>query len=149
MAKRIRIVKRMALVGCVDPRINQRPDGRDYVGAYIAWFGYDDCFRITRAGGVQDIVRPQVEGYRESIMRDIRVAVSHGIDFLELMNHELCAAYAHFEFKNRQIEIAQHKEDLLQAKGIILGGFPGLTIGTSFAELAPKTKDVFVISSFE
>lgn len=139
------MAERVVCIGCIDFRMNRRRDGRDYTGEFTARLGYD-CFPVSRAGGVQDLVRPLSNGFKESILRDIRVGVKgHGASRVISLNHENCAAYAHFQFRNRAEEISKHEIDLKEAKEIITYEFSGIIADLYFAELIPGTKDEFII----
>ncbi len=135
-----------ALITCEDFRLHQRKDGRNYIAEFVKKLGID-CDLITRGGGVQDIVRPLQEGFRESIFRDENVSDKiHKATTIILLNHEDCGAYASFKFTSREKELAQHRDDLHEAKKILLEKFPGKVIKLYFAELMPGTSDAFIIN---
>jgi len=105
-----------ALITCEDFRLHQRKDGRNYVAEFINKLGID-CDLITRAGGVQDIVRPKNTGFLGSLLRDIEVSVKlHKVNTIFLLNHEDCGAYQDINFNSRQEELKQHKKDLRYTK---------------------------------
>lgn len=134
-----------ALITCEDFRLHQRKDGCNYVADFIKNLGVD-CDLITRGGGVQDIVRPPKEGFRESVLRDENVSDKiHNAGMIILLNHEDCGAYAKFNFPSRKKEFNQHYSDLHEAKSILLENFPGKQIKLFFAELKSGTNDVFAI----
>lgn len=136
---------RVVLIGCIDFRINRRPNGRDCMGEFTAELGVD-CFPVTRGGGVQDLIRPISDGFKDSMLRDIRVGVGgHGAEKVIAINHENCAAYAHFQFKTRKEEILRHRADLANARIIINNAFPEIAVELYFAELIPGKKDEFII----
>lgn len=133
-----------ALITCEDFRLHQRQDGRNYVADLLK--NISDCDLITRAGGVQDLVRPAQPGFDKSLLRDIGVSVNlHNASTIYLLNHEDCGAYSSFGFSSREAELEQHKEDLLAAKELILKQFPGKEIKLFFAELEPGSGDKFLI----
>lgn len=139
------MISRVVLVGCIDFRVNHRANSRNYMGEFTANLGFD-CFPVTRGGGVQDLICPLTKGYKDSILRDVRVGVKgHGAKRVILINHENCAAYAHFEFPSREEEIQRHYADLKEAKMVIIQEFPEVAVKLYFAELIPGTKDEFLI----
>lgn len=135
-----------ACVTCIDYRLHPRKDGRNYVGDYIQSFCID-CDLITRAGGVQDILRP-VEGSADHLLRDVHISHSlHKADIIILINHEDCGAYAAFGFRSREEEIMRHHRDIHNSLTILRLPFPSKWIIGSFAELEPGTDDIFHIKS--
>lgn len=141
------MVKRAVVLSCIDFRLNQRANRHNSIGRFTSSLGLD-CFLVTRGGGVQDLVRPLEEGYRSSVMRDIRVGVKgHSAGQILLVNHENCAAYAHFEFRDREKELQQHYSDLFMAARIMGAEFPGIPVLLYFAELVPGFKDKFVVKA--
>jgi carbonic anhydrase len=134
-----------AILTCEDFRLHQRNDGRNYIAEFIKSLGIDADI-ITRAGGVQDIIRPKEDGYLFSIIRDLGVSVNlHEAKTIYLINHEDCGAYGALSFANRQEEIAKHYEDLLAAKNIIAREFPNENIKLCFAQLKNGASDEFLI----
>ncbi|KKT24696.1 MAG: hypothetical protein UW11_C0042G0003 [Parcubacteria group bacterium GW2011_GWA2_43_9b] len=132
------------LITCEDYRLHQRKDGRNYIADFIKSLGVD-CDLITRAGGAQDLVRPQI-GFDASIMRDAEVSAKlHNATRIHLINHQNCGAYGASNFSSLEAEREQHKKDLLLAREILNRRFPGKEIKIYFAELADKDKDVFEI----
>ncbi len=138
-----------ALITCEDFRLHQRKDGRNYIAEFIKKIGLD-CDLITRAGGVQDLVRSPDKSYNECLLRDCEVSAKlHEARTIFLVNHEDCGAYAEVNFSSREEEIAYHYNDLKIAREIILEKFPNKEVKLYFAELAPGTTDVFVIKKVE
>jgi hypothetical protein len=131
-----------ALITCEDFRLHQRKDGRNYIAQFIKELGVD-CDLITRGGGVQDMVRPREQGYRDCLLRDTQVSVKlHEADTIYLVNHEDCGAYGDMDFSSRDEEIEQHYKDLRKAREIILENFPDKTVKLYFFELKERP-DVF------
>ena len=134
-----------ALITCEDFRLHQRKDGRNYIAEFIKGLGVD-CDLITRAGSIQDLVRPPEQGFFKSILRDSAVSAKlHEADTIYLLNHEDCGAYGSMSFASREEEFAQHEADLAAAKKIILKKFPDKKVELFFAELKSGTKDEFII----
>ena len=138
-----------ALITCEDFRLHQRKDGRNYIAEFTKATGLD-CDLITRAGGVQDLVRPPKDIYGECLLRDCKVSAKlHEAKTIFLINHEDCGAYSEMKFASRQEELSRHYKDLKEAREIILKKFPGKEIKLYFGELQPGTTDVFVIKEVE
>lgn len=134
-----------ALITCEDFRLHQRKDGRNCISEFIKSLGID-CDLITRAGGVQDLVRPGKDDYCDCLLRDGLVSVKlHEAKTIYLVNHEDCGAYSEFNFSSREEELKQHYHDLKEAKKTILENFPGKDIKLYFGELKPGTDDNFDI----
>lgn len=134
-----------ALVTCEDFRLHQRKDGRNYVAEFIKKTA-GDCDLITRGGGIQDIVRPKIDGHCSSLLKDINVSARiHSADKIYFINHEDCGAYSSMNFSSREKELEQHHQDLEQAQKIILEKFPEKEVLLYFAELQKGTADVFLI----
>jgi len=136
-----------ALITCEDFRLHQRKDGRNYIAEFIKELGVD-CDLITRAGGIQDIIRPKEKAYCDCLLRDSEVSAKlHQIKTLYLVNHADCGAYSDLNLKFGEEEFLQHKKDLLAAKKEILKKFPELTIKLYFADLKPSTMNIFDIKA--
>lgn len=142
-----------ALIACEDFRLHQRADGRNCIVEFIKNLGVD-CDLITRAGSIQDLVRPASPtlggraepDYEKVMLRDLAVAANlHNVSTIYLVNHEDCGAYAAFQFASREAELEQHRADLRAAKEIINKEFPGKEIKLYFAELEPGSGDNFLI----
>ncbi|HUD08923.1 MAG TPA: carbonic anhydrase [Candidatus Saccharimonadales bacterium] len=134
-----------ALVTCEDYRLHQRKDGRNYVAKYILKLGVD-CDLITRAGGVQDLLRPGGTGFADPIIRDVDVSHRlHSAEILVFLNHEDCGAYKGFKFRDRDEELRRHYQDLRRTLRMMHLLFPKKRLIGSFAELKPGTTDVFDI----
>lgn len=134
-----------ALVTCIDDRLHQRPEGRNHIAEFIKDLRIK-CALITRAGGVQDVVRPEQENFDLSVLRDGGVSIKLlNASIIFLINHENCGAYAAMNFSSRDEELKQHYSDLRAAKELLLKEFPGKKIKLFFAELEAGTSDVFII----
>ena len=132
------------IVTCEDFRLHARADGENLIADYARGLGVD-CDLITRAGSIQDLVRPQ-GGLDESLMRDIIISVRrHHVKAIHLISHEDCGAYADFDFATRDRERAQHHGDQRAARGILDRRFPEVEIILAFAELVPGNRDRFAI----
>jgi hypothetical protein len=132
------------LVTCEDFRLHQRADGRNYIVDFVKNL-QNDCDIITRGGGIQDLVRPQNDGFENSLLRDIGVSVNlHQVETIYLVNHEDCGAYGSINFSSREEELAQHYKDLEEARDIINAEFPSVAIKLFFAELATDSSDKFI-----
>lgn len=128
------------LVTCADYRLHRRPDGRNLIGQFVANLD-SDCDVLTRAGGVQDLVRPGAENDR-SLLRDLRLAVErHGVRTIYLINHENCGAYAGTTFNSREEELAHHWKDLADASRTVQRALPHVKIVTLLAELTDSEGD--------
>ena len=133
------------VITCEDFRLHQRGDGRNYIADFIKNLNVD-CDLITRGGGVQDIVRKKESGFDSSVFRDLEVSVKlHDCNTIYLVNHEDCGAYGAMNFANREEELEQHKQDLENAKEIILKKFPGIEVETYFGYLKEGSTDEFEI----
>ena len=133
-----------ACITCEDYRLHQRKDGRNYIANYILSLGID-CDLITRAGGVQDLLRPGGGGFMDAIIRDVYVAHKlHQAHMILLVNHEDCGAYSNFKFKSRDEEIRRHHKDIRKTLRMLHLMFPLKRLVGSFAELETGTHDVFV-----
>lgn len=129
-----------ALVCCEDFRLHHRPDGSDVVGELLTRLKVN-CDVISRAGAIQDLVRPR-DGFDAELLRDLDVSVNlHRVRDIYLMNHEDCGAYGAFTFTGRSEEISQHMIDLAAARRILRERYPQVTIHLLFAELAPGSDD--------
>ena len=136
------------VVTCEDFRLHLRPDGRNAIGDYIRGLGVD-CDLITRAGAVQDIVRPR-EGFDESLLRDIDVSVNlHQVKTVHLVNHEDCGAYGEYAFASRESEFARHRTDLLLAREMIRRRFPDVKIVLAFGELETGTDGTYIVRQLD
>jgi carbonic anhydrase len=132
------------VVTCEDFRLHLRKDWGNLVGDFIRDLKID-CDLITRAGAVQDLVRPK-PGADESLLRDIGVSVNlHKAGTIYLVNHTDCGAYGGFEFESPEKEVAQHVADLHAARDILTKKFPGVHVEMRLAELQPGTADAFQI----
>ncbi len=132
------------VITCEYFRLHQRKDGRNYIAESIEKLGVD-CDLITRAGGVQDLVRPR-EGFEKSISRDVEVSVKlHNTSKIFLINHADCGAYSGFNFNSSEEEFAQHKKDLLAAQEILNKEFLNKEIKIYFAWLKEGIQDEFEI----
>jgi len=128
------------LVTCEDYRLHRRPDGRDLIGKFVMGLGCD-CDVITRAGSVQDLVRPQGDADR-SLLRDLRISIEkHGVRTIYLINHENCGAYADLTFESREDELAYHLKDLEHAARTVQKAFPQVRIVPLLAELTDSEGD--------
>lgn len=137
-----------AVITCMDYRLHQRADGRNYIAEFIKNLGVD-CDLIARAGAVMDIADGQA-GFADSLCRDVNVCASlHQASDVYLINHEDCGAYAGNNFSDRDTEIAKHLEDLKKAKEVIDVKFPGKNVRLYFAELQTGTTDVFEIKEIK
>jgi hypothetical protein len=136
-----------ALITCVDFRLHQRKDGRNYIAEYIRSLDVD-CDLITRAGGVQDLLRQGGTGFADQIIRDVDVSHRlHQAKMLFFINHEDCGAYASFGFKTREEELRRHHRDVCRTLRMLHLMFPLKWLIGSFAELKPGTTDVFTIKN--
>ena len=134
-----------ALITCEDFRLHQRKDGRNYIADFIKERGVD-CDLITRGGSVQDLVRPNGEGYRGCLLRDSNVSAElHGCRVVYLINHQDCGAYRGMDFNDIEEEVKQHISDLKEAREIILERFQDVRVETFFAYLREDSTDVFEI----
>lgn len=119
-----------ALITCEDFRLHQRKDGGNYIADFIQERGVD-CDLITRGGSVQDLVRPNSEGYRGCLLRDSDVSARlHGCRVIYLINHQDCGAYGAMAFNDSEEETEQHISDLKAAREIILESFQDVTVGS-------------------
>ena len=136
-----------AVITCEDFRLHQRKDGRNYIADFVKSLGVDADL-ITRGGSIQDLVRPETEGFCECLFRDSRVsAVLHSIKTIYLVNHEDCGAYGALNFASKDEEFAKHAQDLRDAKKKINERFPEVEVKLFFAYLAAGTSDVFEIKA--
>ncbi len=134
-----------ALITCEDFRLHQRGDGRNYVADFIKELG-GECDLITRGGAIQDLVRPQSEGFKDAVIRDLTVSVKkHSVTKIILLNHEDCGAYEAMDFEARERELTQHTKDLEEAKKIVEETFPGVEVLLYFAYLKEGSTDEFDI----
>jgi hypothetical protein len=134
-----------ALITCIDGRLHQRKDGRNYIAQYILSLGVD-CDLITRAGGVQDLLRQGGTGSADSVIRDVDVAHRlHQVDLIVCVNHRNCGAYDVFKFKSLDEELRRHSRDIKRTLRMFHLLFPKKWLVGSFAELEPGTSDVFTI----
>ncbi len=133
-----------ALVTCEDFRLHQRHGGSNCVAEFVRGLT-TDCDLITRAGGIQDLVRPR-PGYDEALLRDLEVSVNlHKVRRIILVQHEDCGAYRPFGFRSREEEVRQHREDLEAARGILETRFPGVEIVGAIARLRPGSSDQYTV----
>lgn len=136
------------VVTCEDFRLHQRADGANVIGEYIRRVGAG-CDLITRAGGVQDLVRPE-PGADGSLLRDLAVSVHlHQVRAVYLVNHEDCGAYGHFGFASREEELRQHTQDLRAARDVLEKRFPGVAVVPVLAEIDPAAPGGFGIKPVE
>jgi carbonic anhydrase len=104
----------------------------------------------SRGGAIQDLVRPQSEGFKDALIRDITVSVKkHAVKKIILLNHEDCGAYEGMDFKERAQELNQHTADLHAAKEIIEKEFPGVEVLLYFGYLKEGSTDEFEIKMLE
>lgn len=130
-----------ALITCEDFRLHQRRDGRNYVAEFIKSLGMD-CDLITRAGGIQDILRPEI-GFAGPFLRDMHVNDAlHNSKVICALNHEDCGAYSHFNFKTRDEELERHYKDIRESLNMFKFLFPSKKLIGAFAEMI-KFPDVF------
>lgn len=134
-----------ALITCEDFRLHQRKDSRNYIADFIKEKNVD-CDVITRAGGIQDIVRGEEAGFEKSLLRDSEVSAKlHSCSVIYLINHEDCGAYSSMNFNDREEEIETHLQDLKEAKEKIAEVSPEVKIETYFGYLKENTTDEFDI----
>lgn len=133
-----------ALVTCEDFRLHQRADGTNCVAEFVKGLKVD-CDIITRAGGIQDLIRPKA-GYDEALLRDLTVSVElHTVRRILLVQHQDCGAYRPLGSTSAEAEARQHIEDLRAARAILQKRFPGVEVELLVAELKPQTSDRYVI----
>ena len=134
-----------ALITCEDFRLHQRKDGRNYIAQYILSLGVD-CDLITRAGGIQDLVRQGGTGSADSVIRDVDVSHRlHQVDLIVCVNHRDCGGYDAFRFKSLDEELRRHSRDIKRTLKMFRLLFPKKWLIGSFAELEPETTDIFTI----
>ena len=132
------------IVTCMDFRLHRRADGRDAIGKFVDQLGCD-CDLITRAGAVQDIVRPASEG-DNTLLRDIGISVAmHEIETIYLINHEDCGAYSAHDLPDADAECAMHNDDLDAACVILREKFAGIEVIPVLARLAEGSDDDYII----
>ncbi len=138
-----------ALITCEDFRLHQRKDGRNYIAEFIKNLAID-CDLITRAGAVQDLVRPESRDFTTCLLRDTRVCRKlHEAEFVYLVGHEDCGAYSSLGFSTREEELNQHFQDLSEARKTIEANFPGTQVLEFFAYLQEGTEDVYEIKALK
>jgi len=138
-----------ALITCEDFRLHQRKDGRNYISEFIKDLGVD-CDLITRAGGIQDIVRPKEKAYCDCLLRDSEVSAKlHHAKTLYLVHHADCGAYKDLNLALGEEEFKQHKSDMIKAREEILKEFPSLIIKIFYADLTENSEDEFIIKEIE
>lgn len=131
-----------ALVGCIDFRFLHGPEGLDLIQEFALSSGFV-CCPITRAGGIQDLVRPAMPNFDQSVIKDISVPIQHlGAKDVFLANHADCKVYP--VFSSSEEEFRFHLEDLRNADQILRNIFPGVRIHRYFAELQQDTSNQFV-----
>lgn len=136
------------LVTCMDFRLHQRADGRNYTADFIKNLGVD-CDLITRGGSIQDLVRPEGD-FNKALLRDSKVAAKlHEVETVYLVNHEDCGAYGGMEFSSREEEISQHEKDLQEAKKIIQSEYPDIKVELYFGDLKEGTSDEYSFRKVE
>jgi len=132
-----------ALVTCEDFRLHRRHDGSHFVAEFLEQQAVD-CDIITRAGGIQDLVRP-TPGYAESLLRDLSVSVQlHRVRRIFLVHHQDCGAYKPLGFTSVEAETRQHIQDLHAAQTILHSRFPEVEILLFVAKLKPGNTDTYV-----
>lgn len=138
------------LVTCMDFRLHQRADGRNYTADFIRRLRID-CDLITRGGSIQDLVRSKEgSGFDKSLLRDSKVSAKlHQVETVYLINHEDCGAYGEMDFSSREEEIAQHEEDLKKAREIINEEFPDVKVELFFGDLKEGTSDEYSFRKVE
>lgn len=134
-----------SVVTCEDFRLHQRADGFNFIAEFIKDLSVD-CDLITRAGAVQDLLRPQ-PGFEQSLLRDLTVSVElHQVKTIYLINHEDCGAYGSMRFADREAELAQHHQDLREARNLLMGKFPEVKIVLYFAEIKTEAPCRFLLT---
>ena len=132
-----------AIITCEDFRLHQRKDGRNYIVGFIKNIGVN-CDLITRAGGIQDIVRPKEKTYCDCLLRDSAVSTKlHHANKLYIVNHSDCGAYKALNLGRE--EYSRHRKDMILARTKILKEFPRVSIKLFYAELQAGTEDIFII----
>jgi len=135
------------VIACEDKRLHQRPDGRNYIADFCKSTGCE-CFLITRAGAILDLVRPHDTGsnFDLCLLRDVKVPDKiHDADKIFIIGHENCGGYRYLKFPSREMERQRIEKDLTIARNILQSRFPGKEIKIFFAELVPGTADQFDI----
>jgi len=99
----------------------------------------DNCDIVSLAGAAKNILPSTPEAERELVLRQIEISKRlHHISEVILLNHTDCGAYGgRAAFADRAVEDTKHKEDLAEAKKLILERFPDLTVTTALAQLEP------------
>ncbi len=134
-----------AVITCEDFRLHQRMDGRNYIADFIKKQNID-CDLITRGGGIQDLVRPKEQGYRNCLLRDSDVSAKlHKCSVIYLVNHQDCGAYSGMNFTDKESELEQHIRDLKEAGDIVMDNFSEVEVKTYFAYLKEGSEDEFEI----
>ena len=129
------------IVTCEDFRLHRRRDGQSAVDQIAVAVVGGDYDLITRAGGVQDLVRGPEE-YAQSLLRDIGISVEkHSAGTVCLMNHADCGAYGHTRFSGPEDEFARHHADLLNAAAVVRKRFPSVRVILAFASLGSRGGD--------
>lgn len=92
-----------------------------------------DSDEISVAGAIKDLLGEA----RNFLLKQIDISTRlHGISRVILLAHEDCGAYGGKKsFVNDEVEFDKHKEDLTQAKEIILTRFPDLKVDFVFARI--------------
>ena len=136
------------VVTCIDPRLHQRKDGRNFIGQFIFQFVKRDSYLVANAGGVQklfSLIRNDFEGRNSNpILYNLEIAIGKVNEpIIYLVNHEDCKAYGKYNLENREAEIEKHRQDLKDAKVVILKYYPDAKIKMFFAKLIRPSNDNF------
>jgi carbonic anhydrase len=133
---------KVALLTCIEERLHSLPN---LILARFARKNGWKYYPVTRAGGVQDLVRPRHESDRILVYRDIAVALKHGAERIVIIGHEDCRGYDHFGFSDRAKELIQHHNDMLDASLLLSREFSGVRQNSFMALLEPDQKELFNI----
>ena len=93
---------------------------------------YGDFDLVSVAGSCKNLNSPDQEGYRETLLENIRTSMRlHNAKKIILTNHLDCGGYGGSKkFASKEEEISFHQNELERAKAFIQKNFPDLLVFT-------------------
>ncbi|MGA9498110.1 MAG: carbonic anhydrase [Terriglobales bacterium] len=120
-----------AVLCCFDYRISTA------VRKFLKKQGIERADMIIVAGGAKTLASPRNDFEQDFILEQVRMSIRlHQTKRVLVMSHSDCATYgglAHFN-GDRQAEAEHHRSELLRARQLLTGNFPGISVEPYFVK---------------
>ena len=130
---------RACVVYCIDFRLH------DHLHRFVAEQGLEkDGTDIVRVAGVAiNLARPKRTYFRDFVMDQLEASHRlHNVREIYLVNHEDCGAYGEENVADSDMELETHKRDLQQARALLKGRLPDVTIVAFFQRLDGRIEEI-------